>query len=384
MSRHQSSLNRTNLVSRANFTLNNPSDYQREWFTGICDGTLSLPEHNIEFLIYQEEKGATTGTIHFQGYVEFIKKVRPVGKKSRAKKEWEHAGWYRADDPRGSIKYASKLETRLAGGQHGKAGRARKNREDTVMDVIEHFKTEKDVAIVAKAHPLVAFHHYNKLVRFGMDGLERTECHVMLLVGPTRVGKSRFSAKFAKENGSFYVVPSKTRHNDRWDWQKYIGQKTIIINEWDDSWINPLDFKLFFDETPFQVEKKGHCLDMVSDYIMLTTNKDPKDWYRKWRANGGDATPLEARITQYFDIYDCKRNPEYDDEYEEDENNRFMLSTKREHPEGGFRFASPEEYGYNFNEDKHNGRRINKRRRGKEYENESLEDEHPFKRRKTK
>ncbi len=368
-------LNRRNQVRRANFMTSNPNVYQRKWFTGICNGTLSLSENNISFLIYQEEKGAKTGTIHFQGYVEFIKIVRPVGKKYRKKKEWLNTNWSRVDNPLGAIKYASKLATRLVGGQHGKAGHARKNREDTVMDVIAHFKEEKDIAKVVKAHPLVSFHHYNKLVRYGMAGLERTSCKVMLLVGPSGVGKSWFAKKLAKANGSYYEVPAKTSHNDRWDWQKYIGQETIIVNEWDDTWINPKRFNMFFDEQTFQVEKKGHCLDMVSNNMILTSNKDPKYWYRKWRAGGGYTEPLERRITQFFTIFDCKKNPDFDNEYEEDEDNMFITLTERVHPRGGFRFASPEEFGnYNFNADEGAGVRINKKRK-RQHETDPEEEE---------
>ena len=373
MARNQ--LNRTNRVSRANFTINNPSDYQREWFSGICGGTESLIEYNIEFLIYQEEKAPTTGTIHFQGYVEFIKKVRPVGVKHRKKKEWEHTNWYKADNPRASIKYASKNETRLVGGQSGKAGRARKGREDTILDVIEHFKEEKDVRKVAKAHPLVDFLHHDKLVRYGMANRQRSECNVIMLIGASGVGKSRWAKKMAEASGSVYTVPAKTRHNGRWDWQMYTGQKTIIINEWDDSWLPPLEFKLFFDWDKFQLEKKHGCMWLISDYMILTSNKDIKDWYRKWRSDpDNDPEPLERRITDYFTIYDCTKNPEYDDEYEEDADNSYMLLTERKDPEGGFRFANPDEYGLNFNRDEQAGHRINKKRK-RDYEHDPEEEE---------
>lgn len=56
--------------------------------------------------VYQEELGETRNVIHLQGYIEFTKKVRPLGMFPK------EIHWEKCRDIKGSIKYCSKEKTR--------------------------------------------------------------------------------------------------------------------------------------------------------------------------------------------------------------------------------------------------------------------------------
>lgn len=70
------------------FTLNNPTE-EEEAFIRSLDDAKERDEHAIQYIIYGEEIGES-GTRHYQGYVEFSKRVRLSGcRKIFSRAHWE-------------------------------------------------------------------------------------------------------------------------------------------------------------------------------------------------------------------------------------------------------------------------------------------------------
>jgi len=266
---------------------------------------------------------------------------------------YKRFSWHKADYPRASIAYAKKEESRKENGSHGEYGDSAALRTDSNEDVVQQLLARVPLQQVIDAHPVISFLRNDKIIEMHNRLVpDRSECNVTLLIGPSGCGKTTWALKEALKDGyTAFQVPDRTRHNGRWDWKGYASQNTAIINEFDDTWLKVIAFKQFFDTFHYQIECKGDNFQMKSNNIFLTTNSDIKDWYAKYRAYPANAVhvkAMERRITQFFTIYDCRRNLAYgldaleDAQIPEDRitTEPFMQMTLRAHPPGGFRFNS--------------------------------------------
>ncbi len=332
-------------VRRANFTLNNPTAQERAWLTSLSNlATRRLLA--IRYIVFQEEIAPTTQTHHLQGYIEWMKLKRPLGKMMKAPGSPYHRfSWHRADFPRASIAYAKKKDSRLAGGQHGEYGDAAAARNQTISDTTDQLNSGISLQKVIDQHSDIDFRYHKQIVAyFNRRVPNRIECNVICLIGPSGCGKSTYAKAAARGLGTVYEVPGKERHNGRWDWKMYACQNAIIINEFNDTFMDVTKFKKFFDTFDVQIENKGDNMIMKTNNIYLTMNTDIKNWYHKYRLdpkNLADTQAMERRITQFFKIYDCRRNTNYNINAADP----YMIMTLRAHPlnskgEPQFRFAS--------------------------------------------
>lgn len=97
-----------------------------------------------------------------------------------------------------------------------------------------------------------------------------------VLWGPPGSGKS----KFAWEEGgpdAFWV--SKPNGN-RAFWDGYEGQDTVVLDEFY-GWL-PYGFMCrLLDRYPLRVETKGSSVPFLAKRIIITSNVDPVQWYKK-------------------------------------------------------------------------------------------------------
>jgi len=110
-----------------------------------------------------------------------------------------------------------------------------------------------------------SFSHYRLLCSKPRD----KKTNVIVVQGPTGVGKSYYAKQFDKEA---YWKPRSL-----W-WDGYEGQRTVVLDEYY-GWL-PFDTLLrICDEYPIQVEIKGGSVNFNSETIIITTNKHPNEWY---------------------------------------------------------------------------------------------------------
>lgn len=111
-----------------------------------------------------------------------------------------------------------------------------------------------------------SFQAYRALIASPRD----FKTHVTVIQGPTGTGKSRHCME---EYPDAYW---KTR--DQW-WDGYQNHEIIIIDEFY-GWI-PFDLLLrMCDRYPLQVEVKGGKVNFRPSKIFITTNKNPRQWYK--------------------------------------------------------------------------------------------------------
>jgi len=93
---------------------------------------------------------------------------------------------------------------------------------------------------------------------------------VVVIQGPTGTGKSKHCAE---EYPDAYW-----KSRDQW-WDGYEAHETVIIDEFY-GWI-PFDLLLrMLDRYPLQVEIKGGKTNFAPKKIVITTNKNPRNWYK--------------------------------------------------------------------------------------------------------
>ncbi len=319
------------------FTLNNPDNLENTFFLLIANSEERRKQLSVRYIVFQTEKAPTTGTIHLQGYIEFIRQVSLKNLKEHIS---DNASWRVCSRGTGQQNktYCTKADTRHPG-PSGEGGLMAGTKADSLVCL---FKNKADnpkitMAELEEEHPATVCKYYTKITKSFLRTLpKRTKCIVKLLYGKTGCGKSYY-ARHCYEDKSYYSVPTPKFHNGRWDWPGYEGQEYLIMDEFDSSWMRVIKFKKFIDEYEFSVEVKGEDLQMKTNYIVMTTNKDPVTWYKKYMStcNKIMRDALERRFHDYIDIYDCTKNPDYTEDGQEP----YMTMEKRIKKD--FKFDAP-------------------------------------------
>lgn len=264
------------------FTLNNPTDEERQFFASFEE---QLPR-GVAFLIYQEERGEQ-GTIHFQGYLEL---------KQNSKKNWlinnfNNRASYRArrGTQQQAIAYCCKDDTRVPDGMAGRFGEPRgataeeaKERRIQALDKIR--KGELRLRDVESDLLLnTGFTQAAKLVLSTMLGPQR-QVEVITIIGGTGIGKSWACYHYC---GSDLI----TYQRNGW----FGGADTQGTNLLFDEFTGGVpfdDFLKLLDGYPMQLPVKGSFYPAHYTRVFITSNILPELW---WTAKGMESEELERK-----------------------------------------------------------------------------------------
>jgi len=247
------------------FTINNPTpaDTPEAW-------------QGVKYVIYQKERGAA-GTEHIQGYLHLFANKRLSGvKKLHPTAHWEP----RRGSHEQARAYCMKDDTAIAGtrvewGDPPKVdlermgGRSTQERwtavkrkldEGATFSELEEFDTE------------LAIKHASAWKRYKASITpERSwKTEVIVCWGTTGTGKSRWAQRTFP--GAYW------KPRNEW-WCGYEGQEVVILDDFY-GWL-PLDFMLrLLDRYPLLVGNKGAHAQFVAKTIVITSNKEPLQWYK--------------------------------------------------------------------------------------------------------
>lgn len=286
------------------FTINNPVAEDEPKEHDLVDG-----------ILWQKEKGAEE-TEHYQGYLELKKRLRL----EQLKKQISFLSRSHLEPRRGSREqaweYCTKEDTRTSGpwgiGTLDPKVRplARKGKRKDMDQVCEMMLSGSKVEQVAQKYPGMVV-RYSKGLRFLETMISKQsvptwrKLDVQVLWGPTGTGKTRKAIELATEKGDWYML-SKTNNKQLW-WDGYVGQPTVIMDEFRASWC-PYDVLLrILDGHPYCPEQKGGHVNAAYTTVYITSNLNPNQWYSTKVVP--DQTHLFRRITEMW-IVD---KPLYDD-----------------------------------------------------------------------
>ena len=297
---------RGSLMKRYLFTWNNPTLSGDEFAEFLKD----LEE--VTGFVFQLEEGEN-GTPHFQGYVEFSKRMYTTGVQSLLapyRMSLLHANGTKEQN----YKYCTKEDTRTEGPwtygtcspenvkvKNGAQGK----RSD--MDVFADMVREKggltnEVIDAMPGHAMRYNKHARDLVQLQkindakdaeiemwkreyekmmngeeFTGQEQRKC--ILYFGPTAVGKTT-KVKMEVMGGLGLRLYEK-QSNNKW-WDGYDGELHVLMDEFKGAAYGPIeDFNRITNKGVTTVETKGSTALLVADAMYFTTNRHPCHWWKR-------------------------------------------------------------------------------------------------------
>lgn len=246
------------------WTINNPS---YEYVAG-SDDFWNRFGGSLRYAIYQIERGGDTGTIHWQGYVEFDKPISGAALSKMLPSSYHS----RRNGTRIQAReYCRKEESRIGGPfEKGDFGLEPGKRNDLldVKQLIDDGKEEVviwDECFVAMTKYFKGVEKYKSLRQPKRTQVTRWKVYV----GKPGTGKTE---SVQKEYPTAYWKSA-----DEW-WDGYSGEDVVVLDEFH-GW---LPFHLLLrlgDGSPLPVQVKGSKVHFIATLVVIISNKEPSEWY---------------------------------------------------------------------------------------------------------
>jgi len=250
----------------------NPYDHtggtrqHRAWcFTSFSD---ARPDFPCRYLVFQHERCAETGRLHWQGYCLFDAPKRFGGVKGLLPEaHWEP----RRGTHEEARAYCTKDLTRVDGpyerGDPPKPG----SRTDlgALCKAVAAGATD---AALAQSMPecILRYHRGIGALRMSLVEQRRHKTACIVLWGPAGCGKSKWAHD---------TFPTAfTKDPEKW-WDGYCGEDVVILDEFYGQLKLEYMLKLL-DRYPVRFEQKGGYVQFRARLVVITSNTEPQEWYR--------------------------------------------------------------------------------------------------------
>lgn len=252
------------------FTLNDKQDRLTN------ETVIDMIAPHCDYLVFQEEKGVD-GTKHYQGYAEFKKPERLSSIQKHTgiwKPHWEKRKGTRQQ----AREYAMKDETRVDGPwesgdkpwnpKNGKQGK--RSDLDKLARSVQEKKTDAEIFEEQPGSTLKYLRHIQSCRQIWKP-VRQTNLQVHLYYGAPGTGKTRLFWE-AYPDG-FQLPISK----NLW-FSGYAFQSAVLIDDFAGN-TGLTQLLQILDRYPIQVETKGGHTWFCPDFIAITSNLHPWEWY---------------------------------------------------------------------------------------------------------
>lgn len=242
------------------FTINNPKDEDdpNKW-------------EGVRFAKWSLEKAPTTGTLHWQGYVEFEKQKRLAGVRKVCQCHWE----MRMGTQEEAMNYTCKPESHVDGPwEIGTPSKGQGNRSDLdkMCEMVKEGRSMREVALSNMPQYVVHNRGLATLcqtigVRYNHDDVRG----VWYWGGPG-TGKSR---KAREEHPEAYLKPQ-----NKW-FDNYQGEEAILLDDLDKLGGDKLGhhLKIWADRYACTGEVKGSQVNLKHKVFVITSNYHPDEMW---------------------------------------------------------------------------------------------------------
>jgi len=285
------------------FTVNNPSFSPQELIARFQTA-------GVGYCVFQLEKAPTTGTPHFQGYLE-LKKPTHL---STIINMFPHAAHPHIEPRRGTRiqarNYCMKSDTRASGSSHetgpfevnefGKGGQGKRTDLDAVAEMLTLGKSKEDIL---QSFPGTYMKFFKGIASAEAllnkpSGVIKDDFQVILLYGPPRTGKTSDARALLTQLFGDSEIPF-VKPDGKW-FDGYTGQQGVIFDDFigEEPGITIRSVLSWFDSREIVVETKGGHTTYKPNAIVVTTNKHPKLWFANL-----DPSLYAALMSRFSAIY---------------------------------------------------------------------------------
>lgn len=265
-------------------------------------------------LLFQLEIAPTTGTVHWQAYLETNSVINTAH--AMSSDLLRRFNWIRANgSPKDNYKYCTKEDTRLENpveypadsfqrerlllARAAQAGAGQGHRSDLVSYAAAIRSGKTDLELLEEFP--ASYIRYGQAINRAREACISRRMldnppEVIMIIGPPNTGKSHYARERWPEA---YWCPMP--NNDKLWMGGYQGHKVVIFDDFRDSWMRMTAWLQMCGNYPFQVESKGLSHQFVAETMVFTTNKHPKNWWkRKTEQADWDQSPVRSRISEYI------------------------------------------------------------------------------------
>lgn len=260
---------------------------------------------SILYYIYQTEKCPTSGKLHYQGYIHFkrcmalenVKRIHKTG-------HWAIC----QGNAQQNIIYCSKIESRIAGpftwGDIPTNEKGKRNDLIDLKDKIKEGATYKEIVDDDTfTNSAIRYERATKgLIELFDTQVRNWKMEVICIFGEAGCGKTRKTMELIGNDTYYKKMPNNT-----W-WDGYDGQHTVILDDFNGSWFHRDYFLNLLDRYSMMVEIKGGTKNFKSRRIIITSNTEPKNWYKPTQYDQKNIAILR-RFTRIVHLKKKKEEP---------------------------------------------------------------------------
>ncbi len=276
-----------------------------EWFSWF-----QAQQHSgVRYIVAQLELATDTRGIHVQGYIHYSGQKRPstIGRIYGLKPESFQMGTVNAT-PADNRAYCTDSEKRLPGTVPWEFGECPGGQGSKLTQVAKLIET-KGLRATIKEHPATFIVHstgMGKLANYyeieALRGKRRTEpVRLIVVYGDAGCGKTTWADAYDPEQS--FTFPEQSDSGPTW-FDGYQGERTLVIQDWDDKTMKIRTLLRMCDETYHQFKVHGGYTIGKWDTIIITANPHPADWYNHrdnyFSYDGVTVGPLQRRIKNLF------------------------------------------------------------------------------------
>jgi len=255
---------------------------------------VAFDKEYMKYMIVGEEICPSSGNLHYQGYVEFVRALDFGKVKSLLGGETTHIERRKGTAAQASL-YCAKDKKFKEYGEQSKQGK--RTDISNATDMIQEGCSMREVAL---NNTEVFIKYHNGLNKFKNLLIEPRNwiTEVTVLYGKTGCGKSRK----AREIFSDYWVWTPQRGT--W-FDGYEGHENVIMEEFR----GQLPFGMvlsMLDRYECPVQVKGGMVEFCPKHIVITSPKHPKDWYED--VSDDKVEQLLRRITNVTNVTEVAGN----------------------------------------------------------------------------
>ncbi len=271
------------------FRLSNPTDEETEHLSyrdpPNQEAAHPLDDYNIKFLVYQLERGPTTGTPHYQGYVMFVSAISRNECKRRLGTPRVNVRVARGK-PHANILYCTKDATRISDpvefGERPAQGRRNDlQRLDPLREMLKAGRSMMDIA-EENFHAYLRYGRglqaYKAMVESMPRETPRSRTRLVLVLGHPGMGKNTW-VRNSYPKAYWPVI------NSKW-YDGYIPNvhDTIVMDEFVGQ-VPLTTLNTLCGVDPTRVETKGGSHGFFGEHLVIMSNLNPIGWWRNTRVS---------------------------------------------------------------------------------------------------